>query len=583
MLFQFAPAVEAAIEAGKYAQVFTSAGVPIAMARDAATGRFVAHAIGAVAQNSPISPLISPVQMVMGTAQMYQMHQGFSSIQAGLQTIQSSLGVLQATTAFIGLGTVAVGALSAVNLHQTLKLRKEVEQLRLEVKEGFIDLKQALKNQGTEIRELIEQVAADIEFRNHRTILVRAYGLFTQALHRFRSAMQIQDAQRRNAEIDGARGMLFQALADYDNRELLSATCSAGQLRRLECAWAIEQAIIATYQVQKESVAVSDRLSHLQAKIRQDALDVVDCCETQDELDFLFPELTRIHAHDLAVLESWQNQVDWVRELPPSELKLLESADFKNSEFTANPELAADSIPDEQLRYETLQQKSHFYSLRDQLALMIEPELREDWESYVSQQAAQSGYKTLVSSNLQQASDLTVANLYWYFKVRDESEKESEDASDADEGLIEETPEIYRNLRNLLAAKKWKEADEETAAVMFKLSGQKYEISSSYGESVSYKNFQFIDNLWLRSSNGQFGFSVQKRIWLELSAQVGSDSDEIYTKFCERVGWRVKSGCLLSSYLTFTLDAPKGHLPVQVAGQGWSAVSFLSSLASKNI
>ncbi|HAA29032.1 MAG TPA: hypothetical protein DCE56_16730, partial [Cyanobacteria bacterium UBA8553] len=62
MLFQFAPAVQAAIEAGKYAQVFTSAGVPIAMARDAATGRFVAHAIGAVAQNSPISPLISPVQ-----------------------------------------------------------------------------------------------------------------------------------------------------------------------------------------------------------------------------------------------------------------------------------------------------------------------------------------------------------------------------------------------------------------------------------------------------------------------------------------------------------------------------------------
>lgn len=429
MLFQFAPAVQAAIEAGKYIQVFTSAGVPIGLARDATTGRFVAQAIGVIAQNSPISPLVSPVQMVMGMAQMYQMQQGFTAVQAGLQTIQSNLGVLQATTAFIGLGTVAVGALTAVNLHQTLKLREEVGQLRLEVKEGFFDLKQALKDQGAEIRELIEQVAADIDFKNHRIVLVRAYGLFTQALHRLRSAMQIQDVHRRNAEIDGARGMLFQALADYDNRELLEATCSAGQLRRLECAWAIEQAIIVTYQVQNEMVAVSDRLSHLQAKIRQDALDVVDCCETGDELDFLFPELTRIHEHDLVVLKSWQNQADWVQSLPHSEMKLLEIAELSNSAFTMNTDVATNSIPPEQLRYENLSQKSHFSSLLDQLAFMMEPGLRQDYESYISQQATIAGSRTLIPSNLKQASNLAVANLYWYFKVRDKSEDETQGQS----------------------------------------------------------------------------------------------------------------------------------------------------------
>lgn len=47
MNFVFPLAVEAAIAAGKYVQVFTSAGVPIGMARDAATGQFVAHAVGA--------------------------------------------------------------------------------------------------------------------------------------------------------------------------------------------------------------------------------------------------------------------------------------------------------------------------------------------------------------------------------------------------------------------------------------------------------------------------------------------------------------------------------------------------------
>ncbi|MBD1906039.1 hypothetical protein NDI37_16455 [Funiculus sociatus GB2-A5] len=424
MYFQFAPAIQAAIEAGKYVQVFTSAGVPIGMVRDATTGQFVAHAIGTVAQNSPLLPLVSPLQLITSGAQMYQTHRGFQAVQAGLQSIQTSLGVLQATTAFIGVGTVAVGALAAVNLHQTMKLRKEVGQLRLEVKEGFIDLKQALKDQGAEIQELIEQVAQDVEFRNHRTILIRAYGLFTQALQRLRSAMQIQDANRRNAEIDGARGMLFQALADYDNGELLEATCSAGQLRRLECTWAIEQAIVSTYQVQNEPSAVSDRLLHLQDKISQDSLNVIDNCETEDELDFLFPEITRIHDHDLAVLESWQNHVDWMRSLPPSELKLLQNADFSNSDIV-NTDTTALAVPPEELMYENLKQKSHFVSLCNQLQFMMKPELRREPESYISQQAAIAGYKTLVTSNLQKASNLAVANLYWYFKVRDAAEDEA--------------------------------------------------------------------------------------------------------------------------------------------------------------
>ena len=53
-----------------------------------------------------------------------------------------------------------------------------------------------------------------------------------------------------------------------------------------------------------------DRLSHLQAKVRIDALGVINNCETEDELNFLFSELTRIHNHDLAALASWQNQIE---------------------------------------------------------------------------------------------------------------------------------------------------------------------------------------------------------------------------------------------------------------------------------
>jgi hypothetical protein len=423
MIFQFPSLIETGIQAGKYAQVWSN-GVPLSIARDTATGRFVSHAIGLTVNNSPLSPLVAAPNFIMTGLQMYQNQQNFTALMGSLQTLQNSLGVLQATTALIGVGTVAGVALTAVNLHQTLKLRKEVEQMRLEVKNGFIDLKQALKDQGAEIRQLIEQIAEDIKFAQHRTVLVRAYGLFVQAINRLRSAIQLQDTSRRNAEIDATRGMLFEALADYTNPHLLEEICAAGQLRRLECSWAIEQAIVTTYQVQNEVSVVSDRLKQLQDKICEDAHTIIDRCESPDELDFLFPELTRIHNHDLLIIESWHNHVSWVKSLSPSELKLLNSSGFNNSETIQT--ITASEVPPEQLIYESIAKKSHFHSLRDQLSFMFEPELRRKYEFYVSQQATNSGYRILVPSNLQQASDLTVANLYYYFKLRDESPKEVE-------------------------------------------------------------------------------------------------------------------------------------------------------------
>ncbi len=255
-------------------------------------------------------------------------------------------------------------------------------------------------------------------------ILVRAHGLFIQAINRFRSAMQLQNLSRRNAEIDAARGMLFEALADYINPHFLEETCAAGQLRRLECSWIMEQAIITTYQVQDEKSAVSDRLCQLQDKICEDAITVINCCDSHDELDFLFPEITRIYNHDLVLLNSWQNHIDWMASLPASELNLLSSANVNNSEFKESYDINV-TTPSEHLIYENLAEKSHFFSLRDQLLFLFNSELRIKYELYINQQAVNAHYKTLVLSNLQQASDLTVANLYYYFKVRDESEDET--------------------------------------------------------------------------------------------------------------------------------------------------------------
>lgn len=58
------------------------------------------------------------------------------------------------------------------------------------------------------------------------------------------------------------------------------------------------------------------------------------------------------------------------------------------------------------------------------MLFLIKPELRKQFESYISQQAVNTGDKTLGLSNLQTASNMTIANLYYYFKIRDESATE---------------------------------------------------------------------------------------------------------------------------------------------------------------
>jgi hypothetical protein len=47
--------------------------------------------------------------------------------------------------------------------------------------------------------------------------------------------------------------------------------------------------------------------------------------------------------------------------------------------------------------------RSHFTAMK--------PSLRQEFASYISQQSASAGYKTLVPANLQKASNLAVANL----------------------------------------------------------------------------------------------------------------------------------------------------------------------------
>lgn len=121
----------------------------------------------------------------------------------------------------------------------------------------------------------------------------------------------------------------------------------------------------------------------------------------------------------------------------------------------------------------------------------------------------------------------------------------------------------YSKLRNLLASKKWQEADRETARLMLR-AAKREEKGWLNRESMAefpYDELQTIDQLWVKYSNGHFGFSVQQRIYENVRASSEDDS-EIWQTFRDRVGWLKKGEKFHYSHLNFSEQAPEAHLPV---------------------
>jgi hypothetical protein len=130
----------------------------------------------------------------------------------------------------------------------------------------------------------------------------------------------------------------------------------------------------------------------------------------------------------------------------------------------------------------------------------------------------------------------------------------------------------YSKLHDLLKAGKWKEADEETARVMLAVAKREEEgwLNNEHIDNFPCADLRTIDQLWVKYSNGRFGFSVQKRIYQGLGG-MKEYNYEIWEKFGDKVGWR-KGGSWLDrgdrDTIIFDKKAPEGHLPV-VWGFGW--------------
>ncbi|XP_074291929.1 tetrapyrrole-binding protein, chloroplastic-like [Silene latifolia] len=91
-------------------------------------------------------------------------------------------------------------------------------------------------------------------------------------------------------------------------------------------------------------------------------------------------------------------------------------------------------------------------------------------------------------------------------------------------------------LERFLAEQNFRQADEETRRLLIVLAGEaaikRGYVFFSELQFISKEDLKAIDDLWLKFSEGQFGYSVQKKIW----SKVNKD----FTRFFMKVGWMKK-------------------------------------------
>ncbi|MEB3283438.1 MAG: GUN4 domain-containing protein [Lyngbya sp.] len=124
----------------------------------------------------------------------------------------------------------------------------------------------------------------------------------------------------------------------------------------------------------------------------------------------------------------------------------------------------------------------------------------------------------------------------------------------------------YRKLKYFLENKMWKEADEETFKKLLELTGREKEgtlLETDLNLLLS-EDLRTIDQLWIKYSNGNFGLSIQTKIYHSLKNTQQQKDDQVWNAFGEKVGWYVNNSWLWYKSVNFSTSAPSGHLPARI-------------------
>jgi hypothetical protein len=130
----------------------------------------------------------------------------------------------------------------------------------------------------------------------------------------------------------------------------------------------------------------------------------------------------------------------------------------------------------------------------------------------------------------------------------------------------------YQDLQKLLIDRQWQAADKLTNLKLCELAGpialQRQWLYFTDIKTLPTLDLQTIDRLWWTYSEGQFGFTVQRDIWLSVSKN--------WDKLWPKIGW--KDGINWTRYpgsFTWDLTAPRGHLPLSNQLRGVRSMAAL--------
>ena len=118
----------------------------------------------------------------------------------------------------------------------------------------------------------------------------------------------------------------------------------------------------------------------------------------------------------------------------------------------------------------------------------------------------------------------------------------------------------YSHLETLLKNKQWKEADRQTSIIyqqiisnhlrelgiysLVMLDFLRQEEAKLYMGNLPCRELKTLDRLWLKYSNGRFGFSVQAEIFNSIPSNsnkfISVDRADRYDEFERQVGWKSK-------------------------------------------
>jgi GUN4-like/ARM-like repeat domain, GUN4-N terminal len=144
-------------------------------------------------------------------------------------------------------------------------------------------------------------------------------------------------------------------------------------------------------------------------------------------------------------------------------------------------------------------------------------------------------------------------------------------------GLIPLTSSLdidYTQLQQLLAQQDFEAADKLTTEKLCELAGadaiKRKWIYFTEVEQLPTIDLHTIDTLWRLHSEGKFGFSIQREMWLGMNKN--------WDKLWPKIGW--KEGNNWTRYpgsFTWNLTAPRGHLPLSNQLRGVRVISSLLS------